>query len=369
MSIFGSSFSSNILSSLTIRTKTYTASAVVLICLLGMGITVPLMSRKVARNLNELSRSNLPTRAAAAAVNNAVIAAHMSVFRYVSWASNGVSSNLLQTLRKEIESDFRVIGENFKNLASRPGLSATEKNELGALQVKLAKYESTAKDVLDVGSTDAAMATMMLGQTDDRFTSIENDIRKILTAITLQSGSIVRNLSVATGTETLSLAVGLITCLAFSVAAIVFIAKSIVKPITSITQVMHKLSTGDTEVRLRYRTRRDEIGRMIEAIEIFRQNALEIQAMQLSRREAEEQRALKRKEEMNALAEEFESSVKVITGQLVESVTAVRANAEVMAKAADDTRTRSVSTVETVVATRENVEVGGPSGQRAHTDN
>src|ERR1700728_2476405 len=122
----GSSFGS--FSRLTIRAKTFTASAVVVICLIGMGVAASMTSSKVARDLNELSHSNLPTRAAAAAVNNAVITAHMSVFRYVSWASNGVNGNLLRVLRKEIEGDFSVIGDNFKNLSGRPDLSALEKS-------------------------------------------------------------------------------------------------------------------------------------------------------------------------------------------------------------------------------------------------
>ncbi len=345
-----------VFSRLTIRTKTFSASAVVLICLIGMAVTVQLTSSQVARNLNQLSQSNLPTRSAAAAVNNAVVSAHMAVFRYVSWASNGVNDKLLHNLRKDIDADFWTVRENFKELAARPDLSAAEKTDLDALQAKLTQYQSTAKDVLDVGATDAAMATMMLGQTDDKFTSIETDIRKLLTATTGQSDAIVGNLSAATRTETLSLAIGLLACLAFSIAAIAFIAGSIVKPITSITKVMQKLSTGDTEVKLSYRGRGDEIGRMIEAIEIFRNNALEIQAMQLSQREADERRATKRREEMAVLAEQFEGSVKQIAGQLVEAVTAVKSNAEVMAKAAEGTRTKSSSTVEAVVETRENVE-------------
>jgi methyl-accepting chemotaxis protein len=85
-----------------------------------------------------------------------------------------------------------------------------------------------------------------------------------------------------------------------------FVARSIVKPITSITNAMQRLATGDTAVRLDYADRADEIGRKIEAIEIFRHNVLEIQAMQLARREAEEQRTHKRREEMAALAAEFE---------------------------------------------------------------
>ncbi|MFZ0526267.1 MAG: HAMP domain-containing methyl-accepting chemotaxis protein [Xanthobacteraceae bacterium] len=346
----------NFLSRLTIRTKTFAACVVALICLVGMAATVALTSRDVASNLTELSRSNLPTRAAASAVNNAVVAAHMRVFRYVSWASNGVNAKLLQKLRGDIDADFRLIQKDFHELAERPNLTAAEKTDLTALQVKLAEYQSTAKDVLDVGATDAAMATMMLGQTDDKFTSIENDIRAILTTVSAQSDRIAANLSAAARTETLSLAIGLLTCLAFGIAAIAFIARSIVKPITSITKVMQILSTGNTEIKLGYRGRGDEIGRMIEAIEIFRGNTLEIQAMQASRRDADEERTRKRRHEMSALAEEFEGSVKQIAGQLVEAVTAVQSNAESMAKAAEDTRAKSGSTVDAVVNTRENVE-------------
>ena len=344
------------LSRLTIRAKTLSASAVLLICLIGMGVAGYLTSGQVTRSLGALSKSNLPTRGAAAAVNNAVVAAHMRVFRYVSWASNGVDEKLLGNLRTEIEADFAAIQKAFQALAARPDLSVAEKTDLGALETKLEKYQSTAKDVLDVGSSDPAMATMMLGQTDDRFTSIENDIRKLLAAITAQSDSIVENLAAATTTETLSLTIGLFACLVFSITAIAFVARSIVKPITSITNAMQQLSTGNTEVKLHYRGRNDEIGQMMEAIEIFRRNALEIQAMQHAHREAQEQGALKRSEEMTALAEEFEGSVKHITGQLVEAVTAVRDNAEVMAKAADGTRMKSGSTVEAVVQTREHVE-------------
>ena len=165
---------------------------------------------------------------------------------------------------------------------------------------------------------------MMLGQTDDKYVGVEEDISKILAVIAADSASIVRNLVTATKTEALSLAIGLIICLIFSVAAIAFIARSIIKPITLITGVKQKLSAGDTAVTLRYRERTDEIGRMIEAIEIFRSNALEIQKIQQLRRQAEEQQASERRTEMAALAEEFDSSVKHITSQLAGAVTAVR---------------------------------------------
>jgi nitrogen fixation/metabolism regulation signal transduction histidine kinase len=308
---------------------------------------------RVAHDLSELSQSNFPIRSA---LNDNILAVHMPVFRYVSWAGNGVSHPLMENLSSEIAIDFGLIQEEFDELATRADLTAAEKAELTALQTKIKDYERTTRDVLEVGRTDAAMATMMLGQTDDKYVGVEEDIRKILAVIAADSTSIVRNLVTATKTEALSLAIGLIICLIFSVAAIAFIARSIIKPITLITGVMQKLSAGDTAVTLRYRERTDEIGRMIEAIEIFRSNALEIQKIQQLRRQAEEQQASERRTEMAALAEEFDSSVKHITSQLAGAVTAVRDNAEAMTKVAEDTRTKSGTAVEAVAHTQENVE-------------
>jgi methyl-accepting chemotaxis protein len=341
---------------LTIRTKTLAASAFALLCLIGMGVIVQLTTSRVAHDLSELSQSNFPNRAAASALNDNILAVHMRVFRYLSWAGNGVSHPLMENLSSEIAIDFGLIQEEFDELATRADLTAAEKAELAALQTKIKEYERTTRDVLEVGRTDAAMATMMLGQTDDKYVGVEEDIRKILAVIAADSTSIVRNLVTATKTEALSLAIGLIICLVFSVAAIAFIARSIIKPITLITGVMQKLSAGDTAVTLRYRERTDEIGRMIEAIGIFRSNALEIQKIQQLRRQAEEQAASERRTEMAALAEEFDSAVKHITSELAGAVTAVRDNAEAMTKVAEDTRTKSGTAVEAVAHTQENVE-------------
>ena len=368
MSIIGGGISFDFFQNLTIRTKTFAAAVILLICLIGVGITIYVTSDKVTRNLDDLSRSNLPTRGAAAALNNAVVATHIKVFRYVSWASNSVSDKLLGALRKELDADFWAIEKTFDVLAERPDLAEAIKADMNGLHAKLKQYESTARDTLDVGSVDAPMATMMLGQTDDRFTSVANDIRKILAATTLQSNSIVENIYDAAETEKLSLATILIVCLAFSIVGSVSITRSIVRPIRSVTNIMQRLSAGDTEIKMKYRGRRDEIGQMIDAIEVFRRNTLEIQAMQNSNHKADEQRVLKRKEEMNALAEEFENSVKTIAIRLAESVTVVRSNAETMSKAANDTSEQSNSTAKTVVGTQENVDsVAQAASELTHT--
>jgi methyl-accepting chemotaxis protein len=356
VSIIGGGFSFGFMQNLTIRTKTFAAAAILLICLTGISITIYVTSDKVVANLYSLSRSNLPIRAAAAALNNAVVATHIKIFRYVSWASNSVSAKLLVELRKELDDDLLTIEKYFEQLKARPDLSAATQSDLSVLHTKLKEYASTAKDTLDVGSVDAPMATMMLGQTDDNFIKISRDIRKFLAATTLQSDSIIESLSNVVETQKFVLTTILMFCLTLSVIATIAIAKSIVGPIRSVTHIMKQLSAGDTKIKMGYRGRHDEIGQMIEAIEVFRRNTIEIQAMQDSHRESEEQRAVNRKNEMDALAAEFEASVKNLTVQLAESVTVVRSNAETMSKAANDTSEQSNSTVKTLAGTQQNVD-------------
>jgi len=93
----------------------------------------------------------------------------MKIFRYVSWDSNGVSADLLKRLYSQINDDLDSLSGRIADLAHRSDLSSQERTEMQELLAKWAVCKSHAKDTIDVGQTDAAMATMMLGQTDDTF--------------------------------------------------------------------------------------------------------------------------------------------------------------------------------------------------------
>ena len=82
----------NALKHLSIRTKAFAASLVLLLCLIGVGGNAYLTSDRAATDLNELTATNLPKQQTVAKLETAVTAIHLKVFRYVSWASNSVSA-------------------------------------------------------------------------------------------------------------------------------------------------------------------------------------------------------------------------------------------------------------------------------------
>jgi len=264
---------------LSIQIKAFAASAVLVICLVLLGAIAYVTLDKSQEGLHTLSTTILPTQQAFAAVNDTIVAAQMKIFRYVSWASNGVDAALLKTLSGQVDADLRAIDTNIAALAGRADLSAGQKAELKDLVARWKDYEGAARDTLDIGSTDAAMATMMLGGADEKFMALAAGFQRMSNSVVARTNAISTALSADAEQKKVVLAIGAALGLLLSVVVSVLVTRSIVKPVSSVTDAMRRLSSGDTDVEVGYRGRRDEIGQMVEAITVFRRNAIEMRAM------------------------------------------------------------------------------------------
>jgi adenylate cyclase len=271
---------------LPIQIKASAASVLLLICLLGLGTNAYLTSTRSAEGLRSLSNGLIPKQQAFSQVSEAVTATHMKIFRYVSWDSNSVSDTLLKPLYVEINGDLDTLSGRIAALAQRPDLSSLERTNMQELLAKWEICKSHAKDTIDVGQTDAAMATMMLGQTDDTFEDVDTEFQSLSRGISGAANILSNQLySDAERNENIII---LITLVGFVISTFiaVLVGRSIVRPIESITDVMQRLSAGETDVEIGYRDRRDEIGRMADAIDVFRKNIIERHAMKQTLTEA-----------------------------------------------------------------------------------
>jgi len=115
--------------------------------------------------------------------------------------------------------------------------------------------------------------------------------------------------------------------------------RSITKPLGGMVRDMSKLASGDFQVVLPGLGRRDEIGAMAKAVELFK-----IKAIQSARNEAEQERAAKhaaateRKAELEKLAKVFESAVGKIVAAVTSLSTELQGAADTLTTTADTTR-------------------------------
>ena len=117
--------------------------------------------------------------------------------------------------------------------------------------------------------------------------------------------------------------------------------RSIAKPISAITGIMRRLASGDTSVDIPGRNRRDELGEMAEAVQVFKDNAIEKQLLEEEQRAAEQRAAQEKKRALDELADGFEASVGRIAGNVSTSAGAMKETAQGLAVIAQRTDERT----------------------------
>lgn len=255
-----------------LRLKAFAASAVLLICLIALGGHAYLTAEKSATDLIALSKTNLPKREAIARLDDEVMGAHVQVFRFVTWSSNGVNSRLLESISAEIRSDLAAIRSRLESLGAQGDLSVEERAIVHDLFAKWDKYVDAVKDTLDVGRTDAPMATMMLGATDDDFQKIAADLQRMSGLVRAQTKVIMETLVATAERNEAVLAIGGLAGTLLSIMVALLVGRSIVEPMRSITKAMKEVSAGNVDFEIGHVDRNDELGEMVKAIAAFRKN-------------------------------------------------------------------------------------------------
>lgn len=155
------------------------------------------------------------------------------------------------------------------------------------------------------------------------------------------------------GTETVLLlfaAGGLV----LGLAAAWTIGGGISRPVLRITEVMHRLASGELEIDVPAINRRDEVGRIAQALLVFRQNAQEARRLQ---GEAERVRAAKdrRQTAMDQCTQDFGTSASGVMATLVSAADVMRKTADEMTAAAHQTRGTASQTAEGAAASAQNL--------------
>ena len=129
----------------------------------------------------------------------------------------------------------------------------------------------------------------------------------------------------------------------------------ITRPIDHMTAVMGRLAAGDASVEIKGQRRRDEIGAMAHAVQVFKDNLMrgrELEAeVERSRTEAE----ARRKAGLNEMASGFEAAVGSIAGMLSAAATELHATAQTLTGSASEGANQSSSVAAAAEQTSANV--------------
>jgi methyl-accepting chemotaxis protein len=143
------------------------------------------------------------------------------------------------------------------------------------------------------------------------------------------------------------IAAGLVLLLALGVS--MFVARGITRPLQRMTGAMKDLAGGKLDVEVPGIGRRDEVGEMADAVEVFKNNASARRELEAEQKETEARAVARRKADMDRLANEFEGAV----GQIVETVSSASSELEASAGTLTSTAERAQELTTMVAAASE----------------
>jgi methyl-accepting chemotaxis protein len=110
----------------------------------------------------------------------------------------------------------------------------------------------------------------------------------------------------------------------------VFIIRSFSKPLVQIANNMEHLASGELDIEVAHTERRDEVGILARAFEVFKNNAIEKRDMEAQQEEIKAHAEAEKKEAMRALSEEFEESVGKTIANFIKSLQSLIASSQEM---------------------------------------
>jgi methyl-accepting chemotaxis protein len=127
----------------------------------------------------------------------------------------------------------------------------------------------------------------------------------------------------------------------FVIAMSRFVRRAVRRLLGELTEVMQKVANGQLAVEVTNRDRSDEIGAMAQTVEVFKQNAIAIQAMERERGEQKDRTAVEKQATLNQLADTFEGEILRVINTVSAAAAQLQQNAKSMSSTASETDRQS----------------------------
>jgi methyl-accepting chemotaxis protein len=162
----------------------------------------------------------------------------------------------------------------------------------------------------------------------------------------------------AAATSQRNLVLGTVAILAVAIVLAFLLGRGLSRPLAAITAVMNRLSSGEIDVTIPGSERRDELGTMAAAVDVFRRSMIEARSMREAQEASKQQAELEKRALQRQMADRFEADVKSVVatvakatsemqrvaGEITSSVNGTSEQAAAAAAASEEA-SASVSTV------------------------
>ena len=240
---------------------------------------------------------------------------------------------------QRVASELAATARGMADLGPRAD-SGRRKDLLGQAKAALDAYTATYADLHATYVERAHLVHDVLDQTGPKIARAVDDFKLQTKARQDELGPRAAAL-VHSAKTTIGLAAAL--ALVIGVAGAWAIGRGITRPVNAMTRAMGILAGGDTAVVIPAIGNKDEIGEMAEAVQVFKDNAIRVAALQREQEEAKARAEAERKRGMLDMADKFETAVMGLVKGVSAQATEMQATSQSMSSAAQQSQAQATT--------------------------
>ena len=261
-----------------------------------------------------------------------------SLLNMLSLQMAGASDEKIAEARKETETKLEDMNTKLSAMDKRV---ASAEGNLEVMFVQVGVYHKLVKSVLSMADIDQnAALTMKISKNETYLLALKmlsdlNDKGKLAVDAVYAKAK-----NQANATEDLFLVI-VIGALTVSLAITWLLSSSLGRAMNNLAHAMIRLSKGELDVEVPYADYKDEIGTMARSLEVFKQNAREVEELRQAQDEAEVRRQQEKKEMMARLANDFDAEVSGAVGTVSGSASGLQKDSVSLSSAAQQTKAQA----------------------------
>jgi methyl-accepting chemotaxis protein len=333
-----------------ITLKVFLAPCVILVALLGMVLIALGMLSADKTRLHDISAGALPAYQRAAEAKDAVNATQTALQHMLSVAANESDPARIGQAAVPVRRASAAATEAFGRLSA----FGAGGDVVATLRKGLVTYQAASADVIDAAATDPASASMLMSGVEDSFNTLSASLDRYRGQVEAAGQRLAHDASDAADRARLILIGGCATVLVICVLLTVLAARAIARPVVLLTTTMGALADGLLDRTVPAMERRDEIGAMARAVDVFRANELRARLL-AKEHDAEHAGRDRRQAAMDQQLQDFGGSVSGVLANLGTAAEGMRAASTDMMDAAHRTRGHAVQTAEGAAVSSENL--------------
>jgi methyl-accepting chemotaxis protein len=331
-----------LLNNFSITVKTLLSTLIGVFVVIGMAV-LAITSFGAFHSANDLQGGSTALMSDARDAWVELASGQASLYRAINLKSQNVEATLVRKAKDEAEQRIkrslqRLAAVKLEGLPIDHQVVSDASNAVNA-------YAAAATQAASFVEDDAFNATMFMTDAEQKYENATQKVSNLVVAAVELDDAIDQQMTTLLHTRLLITVICASAAILVSLLASTLIGRLISRPIVAMTGAMRRLADGDLAAMVPAADRRDEVGQMAQALEVFKANAQAARELQEAADQSHADNA-RRQASMERHTGDFASSTSGLMASLAESAAAMRDTAAAMSEAAQRTRNRASITAQ-----------------------